>query len=129
MSSSKPTPNVLDRATSQRNVSIYTAIAVAAPTAYAFNIAFTYEGSFLLLMTLAVGVPTAYDDYGPAYDRTLGTVGWVLVACGVAAAEFVGFFVIATESLALSPFIGGIVAFLGTWLLNLSALVVRQRAE
>ncbi|WP_136715214.1 hypothetical protein [Halorientalis salina] len=129
MPSSQTTTGFLDRATSQRNVSIYTAIAVAAPTAYAFNVAFTYEGSFLLLMTLAVGVPTAYDDYGPAYDRTPKTVGWVLVACGIAAVEFVGFFVVATESLELSAFLGGIVAFLGTWLLNLSVLVVRQHAE
>ncbi|WP_424019659.1 hypothetical protein ACOZ4N_09355 [Halorientalis pallida] len=104
-----------DRATAQRNVAIYAAILVAVPAAYGFHTVFDAGGGdFLLLMTLAVGVPTAYNDYWPAFDRTWKAVAWVLVACTVATAAFAGLFLAGTERLALSAFPASVGAFLVT---------------
>jgi hypothetical protein len=120
--------SLLDRALSQRNVTIYTAILVAVPTAYAFHVWSGAEGGdFLLLMLLAVGVPTAFDDLWSPYDRTWKAVAWVLAACGVAAVEFVGLFVICRDVLSLSPFLASVGAFVWTTAMNLAWLVVRQR--
>ena len=129
MPTTETVARLLGRATTQRNVSISTAIVVAVPLAYAFTLTFGYQGSLLLLLTLGLGVPTAYDDYWPAYDETRKTVVWVIVACGIAAVEFTGFYVIATAPLGLSSFVGSIGAFLLTWTTNLSWLVVRQRSR
>lgn len=130
MSPTRVAADLYRRATSQRNVTIYTAIAVALPTAYAFQStvgASELSGDFLLLMTLAVGVPTAYDEYWPRYDRTWKAVAWVLVACAVATAEFVGLYLLATAVLGLSPLVGGIGAFLVTDVGNLLWLSRRRR--
>mgnify|MGYP006302945469 CR=1 FL=1 len=97
--------SLFDRATAQRNVVIYVAILVAVPTAYGFHtLVDAAAGDFLLLMTLAVGVPMTYDNYWPAYDRTWKAVGWVLVTCTAATAIFTGLYLAATDLLALSPF-------------------------
>ncbi|RXK48382.1 hypothetical protein [Halorientalis pallida] len=104
-----------DRATAQHNVAIYAAILVAVPTAYGFHTLLDASGGdFLLLMTLAVGVPTAYRDNWPVYDRTWKTVAWVLVACTVATAAFAGLFLAGTTVLALSPVPASVGAFLVT---------------
>ncbi|SEN20831.1 hypothetical protein SAMN05216388_100257 [Halorientalis persicus] len=104
-----------DRATAQRNVAIYAAILVAVPVAYGFHLAFDGEGAdFLLLLTLAVGVPTSYNTYWPSYDRTWKAVAWVIVAAAAATAAFTGLFVAGTKLLALSPFPASIGAFLVT---------------
>ncbi|MFB6085047.1 MAG: hypothetical protein ABEJ94_12470 [Halorientalis sp.] len=104
-----------DRATAQRNVAIYVAILVAVPVAYGFHTVFDASGGdFLLLMTLAVGVPTAYNDNWPAYDRTWKAVGWVLAASVLAAATFAGLFLAGIEVLALSPLLASVGAFLVT---------------
>jgi hypothetical protein len=104
-----------DRATAQRNVAIYAAILVAVPTAYGFHTVFDASGGdFLLLMTLAVGVPSVYNDNWPAYDRTWKAVAWVLVACAVATAAFAGLFLAGTDGLGLSPFLTSVGAFLVT---------------
>ncbi|AZH26202.1 hypothetical protein [Haloplanus aerogenes] len=104
--------------TDQRQVTILVAILVALPTAYAFHATFggdTTGGGFLLLMTLAVGVPTAYDTHWPAYDRTWQAVGWVFAACVVATVEFVGLYLVGT-ALGLAPIPAAIGAFLVTYL-------------
>ena len=104
-----------NRATAQRNVAIYAAILVAVPAAYAFHTAFDASGGdFLLLLTLAVGVPTAYNDNWPAHDRTWKTVAWVVVACTVAIATFAALFLAGTDLLALAPFPASVGAFLVT---------------
>ena len=84
----------------QRNLTILVAILVAVPIAYGFRVVVSsadFGGSFQLLMTLAVGVPTAYDEYWPKYDRIRNTVAWVVAACLVVTTEFTGLYLIGTE--------------------------------
>ncbi|WP_276270552.1 hypothetical protein [Haloarcula litorea] len=116
------------RVLTQRNAVIATAIAVAIPAAYAFYTLFgDGSGDFLLLMTLAVGVPTAYDGYWPQYDRAWKAVAWTLAACAVAGIEFAGLYVLGHVELRRSPFVAAVGAFLATWGLNLGWLVLRRR--
>jgi len=127
MSTTEPLSGFLDRASSQRNVSLYAAIAVSLPVAYGFAETFAPEGSLFVLLLLGVGVPMVYDEYWKPYDRSWQTVGWVLLASGVATVEFTGLFVAATDTLALSPQVGSSGAFLLTVAMNCSYLVVRHR--
>lgn len=113
--------------TDQRQLTILAAILVALPTAYAFHAAFggaALGGDFLLLLTLAVGVPTAYDSYWPAYDRTRTAVGWVLAACVVATTEFVALYLVGT-ALGLAPIHASAGAFLVTDLGGFALLAAR----
>ena len=130
MPSTSTSPNVADWMTSQRNVTILVAILVAVPVAYGFQMVVSganLGGSFLLLMTLAVGVPTAYDEYWPKYDRTWNTIVWVVVACVVVTVEFTGLYLIGTGPGNLSPLFASVGAFLITELGNLAWLSVRKR--
>ena len=114
----------------QRNLTILVAILVAVPIAYGFRVVVSsadFGGSFLLLMTLAVGVPTAYDEYWPKYDRIRNTVAWVVAACLVVTTEFTGLYLIGTELGTLSRSHGAIGAFLITDFGNLAWLSVRKR--
>jgi hypothetical protein len=105
-----------DRATAHSNVAIYAAIVVAVPTAYGFHsVVDAGAGDFLLLMTLAVGVPTSYNDHWPSYDRTWKVVAWVLVTCVLATAAFTGLYLVARDGLALSPFPASAGAFTVTF--------------
>lgn len=78
-------------------------------------------------MALAVGVPTAYDEYWPQYDQTWKAITWVLAACLLVTIEFVGLYLIGTEYVSLSPFSASIGAFPITDLGNLAWLSVRHR--
>lgn len=78
-------------------------------------------------MTLAVGVPTAYDEYWPHYKQTWKAITWGLVACLVVIIEFVGLYLIGTDYISLSPSYASIGAFLITDFGNLARLVVRHR--
>ncbi|MFA9516904.1 hypothetical protein ACERIT_06760 [Halopenitus sp. H-Gu1] len=129
-----PSTNTVSRiynwATTQRNLTIFVAILIAVPTAYAFQSMVSGGGSagdFLLLMTLAVGVPTAYDEYWPRYTQTWKAIAWVLTACLVVTIEFVGLYLVGTEYVGVSPFYASIGAFLITDLGNLAWLSVRHR--
>jgi len=116
------------RATTQRNVTIYVAILVSIPAAYLFQESVGGGGGdFLLLLALAVGVPTAYDEYWSPYDRTWKAVAWILVACVVAGLEFTGVYLVSVAALSLSPFAASAVAFLVTGLGNAAWLSVRRR--
>lgn len=114
------------RATTQRNVTIYAAILVGIPATSLFIRVGDASGSFLLLLTLAVLVPTAYDEYWPPYDRTWKAVGWILAACAVAWLEFTGVYLVGVEAATLSPLWASAVAFLAVGLGNL-ALLARWR--
>lgn len=118
------------RAITRRNLTIFVAIVVALPTAYAFRSTVGHgqrSGGFLLLLTLAVGVPTAYDEYWPDYDRTWKAVAWVLVACTVATAEFVGIYLAETALVGLPPVHAAVGAVLVTDVGNLAWLSVCRR--
>lgn len=110
-----------DRLTGQHNVSIATAILFALPAAFAFhNWSAGGQGSFLLLLLLAVSVPTLYDDGWGRYEHTWQTVVWTLTACAVVGVEFVGLYVVGLDALSLSMFAAEVGAFLVTTLLNLA---------
>jgi hypothetical protein len=130
MPSTSMSSNVPDWMTTQRNLTILVAILVAVPIAYGFRVMVSgadFGGSFLLLMTLAVGVPSAYDEYWPKYDRIWDAIVWVVAACVVATTEFIGLYLVGTELGNLSPFPASIGAFLITDLGNLALLSVRKR--
>ncbi|RLM90974.1 hypothetical protein D3D02_04235 [Halobellus sp. Atlit-38R] len=115
--------------TAQRQLTIFTAIALALPTAYAFQSRVgTDTGGFLLLLLLGVGVPTAYDEYWPPYDRAWQAILWTVLVGAVAAAEFTAFYLIGTDVLGLAPRSSTAGAFLLTGLQNLAFLTVRRRA-
>ena len=130
MPSSSTSSSVLNWMTTQRNLTILVAILVAVPIAYGFRVVVSgadFSGSFLLLMTLAVSVPAAYDEYWQKYDRIGDAVAWVVAACVVVTTEFTGFYFIGTKLADLSPLLGSIGAFLITDLGNLAWLSVRKR--
>jgi hypothetical protein len=128
MPSASVLAGVRERIATQRNGTIVAAILVAVPTSYAFGATIGGDvGNFLLLVTLAVGVPTAYDEYWPRYDRTWKAVAWVLVACGVTAVEFSGLYVAGRAVFALSPTPAAVGAFLVVGLGNLAWLAARRR--
>ncbi|MFB6159675.1 MAG: hypothetical protein ABEJ61_00685 [Haloferacaceae archaeon] len=129
MPSTSATARLFERATTQRNLTIAAAVLLALPGAYAFRatVGGGDAGSFLLLVTLAVGVPTAYEEYWPRYDRSRTAVAWVLGACAVATAEFTGLYLLGTDALGLAPTTASVGAFLLTDLGNLAWLAVRTR--
>lgn len=118
-----------DWMTDQRNLTIFAAILVAVPTAYAFTLYVDAGGGgdFLLLLTLAVGVPTAYDEYWPRYDETWKAVAWVVAACVWATAEFTAVYLLVVDVLSLSPVVGALGAFLVTTVGTVAVLAVRRR--
>lgn len=116
-------------ATTQRNLTIFVAILVAVPTAYAFQTRTAggeHVGNFLLLMTLAVGVPTAYDEYWPQYDRTWKALAWVVAACAIATTEFTGLYLVGVEIAELTPNHAAVGSFIVTDLGNVAWLSIRQ---
>ena len=130
MPSTSSGTSLRERALTQQNATILTAILVAIPTAYGFHVwSGAEQGDFLLLLLLGVTVPTVYDDLWPAYDRTWKAIVWTLGACGVVTVEFVGLYVVGTDSLSLSPFAASVGAFGLTTVVNLALLLVRQQAN
>ena len=119
---------LLARATTRRNVTIYVAILMGVLVAAGVERAVpAVDGpaSFLLLVTLAVGVPTVYDECGPAHDRTAPAVAWVLAGCVVAAVEFVAVYLAVGVLAGLSVTPAAAVAFVVTAGVNLAWLVRR----
>ena len=130
MPSTSVVSRVTNWATSQRNLTIFVSIFAAFPLSYAFQSIVSERaaaGSFLLLVTLAVGVPTAYDEYWPQYDQTWKAIGWILIACVVVTIEFIGLYIVGTEYINLTPLYASTGAFLVTDLGNLVWLSLRQR--
>jgi hypothetical protein len=129
-----PSTNFVSRMTAwvtcQRNLTIFVSILAAFPLSYAFQSIASESasaGSFLLLVTLAVGVPTAYDEYWPHYDQTSKALIWILGACLVVTIEFGGLYIVGTEYVSLTPRFASTGAFLITGFGNLAWLAVRQR--
>lgn len=130
MSSTSTASKIYRWATTQRNLTIFVAIIVAVPMVYAVQSIVggsELSGDFLLLMALAVGVPTAYDEYWPYYDQTWKAIMWICVTCVVATIEFTSLYLVGTEFVNLPPLFASISAFLITDLGNLAWLSIRQR--
>jgi len=130
MTTSGRLPRLWQRATTQRNVTIYGAILLGVSTAYAFHRwSGTDGGAFLLLLLVAVGVPTAFDEFEPDVEGHPKALAWVVAAGLVVAVEYTGAYVVGTAGLSLSPLLASVGAFLSVWVTNYAYLVVRARAS
>ncbi|WP_152041191.1 hypothetical protein [Salinigranum salinum] len=98
----------------QRNLTVSVAIFLALCVTYGFGVVFDPDGSFLLLLTIGVVVPTLYDEYWPPYDRMWKAVCWIVVASAVASGAFSSLYWIGTELFGLSPLLASTGAFLLT---------------
>jgi hypothetical protein len=104
----------------QRNITIIVAIVIAIPVSFLFQSAFPgTAGSFLLLLTVGVSVPKAYDEYWPAYEKTWKAVFWIGSATAVTTIQFSGLFLlgseVATMSASLSAGMAFLLVHLGNW--------------
>lgn len=114
-------------ATTQRTSTTLTGVVIAIPAANVFRSnADGIAGSFFLLTALAVGVPSAYEDHWPTYDRTWKAVAWILVACVLTAVAFTGLYVSGTAIVGVPPFLASLGAFLVTYFGLPVVLSVRQ---
>jgi len=105
---------IRERIRAQRNVVVYAALLVALPITYGFSAVFGPDGSFLLLLTVGVVVPTAYNERWPPYDRTWKAVGWIAVASTVAAVAFAAVFTLAVRLFSASALVASGGAFVVT---------------
>lgn len=122
-----PSTSILDdfagRATTARNVSICTAILTGLSVAYAFRIATGYgPGSFLLLIGVAVGVPTALDQRKAQRDGYESTVTRTVALSMVVLVLFSTFYLGGTALQSLPRFQVAAVAFLIAYLVPLAVL-------
>ena len=113
-----PSTNVVTRIRqqfwTQRNLTVSVAILLALFLTYGFGVVFDPDGSFLLLLTIGVVVPTLYDEYWSPYNRTWKAVCWIVVASAVASGGFTGLYRIGTELFGLSSLLASTGAFLLT---------------
>lgn len=114
MPSSNVATRLHERLWTQRNLTISTAVLVALPVTYGFSVAFDPDGSFLLLLTVGVVVPTLYDEYWPPYDRAWKAAGWIVCTSAVASAAFVGLYWVGTELVGSPSLLASVGAFLLT---------------
>lgn len=111
------------RATTARNVSIYTAILTGLPLAYLFRTASGYgPGSFLLLLGVAVGVPTALDQREGVLDADGSVIARTLALEGAVGALFSALYFAGTAVLSLPLFQVAVVAFVVAYLFPLAVL-------
>ncbi|MDY6775691.1 MAG: hypothetical protein SV253_06395 [Halobacteria archaeon] len=106
------------RLRSQDNAVLITAVLVGLVGAYWFNTAFGFEGSFLLLLTLANSVPRAYSEYWVRYSSDTKAVAWTVGASVVAGAEFTGVYVAGVSLLSVSRLVASTGAFVAVHLGN-----------
>jgi hypothetical protein len=114
MPSSDVITRLRDRLWTQRNLTISVAIVVGLLVTYGFSVVFDPDGSFLLLLTVGVVVPTLYDEYWSPYDQAWKAVGWVVGASAVASGAFASLYWVGSELVGLSPLAASVGAFLLT---------------
>jgi hypothetical protein len=114
MPSTNVVTRIRERFWTQRNLTVSLAILLALFLTYGFGVVFEPDGSFLLLLTIGVVVPTLYDEYWPPYDRTWKALCWIVVASAVASGAFTGLYWIGTELFGLSSLLASTGAFLLT---------------
>ncbi|XGI84527.1 hypothetical protein ACEU6E_04580 [Halorutilales archaeon Cl-col2-1] len=122
--------SLLGRLWSQDNAVLITAVLVGLVGAYSFNTTFGFEGSFLLLLTLANSVPRAYSGYWIRYSSDTKAVAWTVGTSVVAGAEFTGVYVVGVGLLSVSPIVASVGAFVAVHLGNYVWLrVLRNKIE
>ena len=114
MPSSDIAMQLRDRLWTHRNLTITTAIIVGLFITYVFGVTFDPEGSFLLLLTVGVVVPTLYDEYWPPYGQAWKAVGWIVGASVAASGVFVGLYWVGSSLFGLSSLLASTGSFLLT---------------
>lgn len=114
MPSANTATRLRDRLRTQRNATVCTAVLLALPVTYAFGAAFGFDGSFLVLLTVGVVVPTLYDEYWPPYDETWKAVCWIVVASTLLSVAFTILYWVGVRLVALSPLPASTGSFLVT---------------
>lgn len=122
MPSSDVVTRLRDRLWTKRNLTISTAIGIGLLVSYGFSLAFGSDGSFLLLLTVGVVVPTLYDEYWPPYNQASKAVGWIVGVSAVASGAFVSLYWVGTERAGLSPLLASTAAFLLTTIGGIAVL-------
>lgn len=126
MPSTSKFDDIAGRATSPRNASIFTAILIGLPLALAFREVAGYgPGSFLLLLAVAVGVPTALDQHREIESHR-SAVSKTLVGSLAVAAVLSGLYAAGRVVLSLPRFQVAVVAFLIAELTAVAALELRE---
>ena len=104
-----------ERVTTTENLTVVAAILASLPLTYAASTVFGYsDGTALLLLTIAVGVPTVYNEQWPAEESTPRAVGWVLGAGVLATIAFTACYLVGTDLLSLSEAPASAVSFVLT---------------
>jgi hypothetical protein len=111
-----------DRLWTQRNLTITTAIVGGILVTYGFSVMFDPDGSFLLLLTVGVVVPTLYDEYWSPYDQAWKAVGWIVGVSAVASGAFVSLYWVGSEVVRLSPLLASVATFLLTTIGGIAVL-------
>jgi ABC-type sugar transport system substrate-binding protein len=122
MPSSDVATRLRERLWTQRNLTVSTAIVAGLLVTYGFGVAFSPDGSFLLLLTVGVVVPTLYDEYWPPYDQAWKAVGWVVGASAVASGVFVSLYWVGSEVVGLSSLAASVGPFLLTTIGGIAVL-------
>jgi hypothetical protein len=120
--SSSVVTRLRDRLWTRRNLTITTAIVGGLLVTYGFSVTFDPDGSFLLLLTVGVVVPTLYDEYWSPYDQAWKAVGWIVGVSAVASGAFVSLYWVGSELVRLSPLLASVVAFLLTTIGGIAVL-------
>jgi hypothetical protein len=89
---------------------------------YGFSVMFDPDGSFLLLLTVGVVVPTLYDEYWSPYDQAWKAVGWIVGVSAVASGAFVSLYWVGSEVVRLSPLLASVATFLLTTIGGIAVL-------
>lgn len=122
MPSSSFVTRLRDRLWTQRNLTITTAIVGGILVTYGFSVMFDPDGSFLLLLTVGVVVPTLYDEYWSPYDQAWKAVGWIVGVSAVASGAFVSLYWVGSEVVRLSPLLASVATFLLTTIGGIAVL-------
>ena len=121
-----------ERVATTENLTVVAAILLSLPLTYAASTVFGYsDGAALLLLTIAVGVPRAYNEQWPAGESTLRAVGWVLGAGVLTTGAFAACYFAGTGLVSLSEAPASAVSFVLTMggLEGATPLLVAWRRE
>jgi hypothetical protein len=122
MPSSNVVTRLRERLWTKRNLTVSVAIFLALFLTYGFGVVFDPDGSFLLLLTVGVVVPTLYDEYWSPYDQAWKAVGWIVGVSAIASGAFVSLYWVGSELVRVSPLLASVGAFLLTTIGSIAVL-------
>ncbi|WP_181686976.1 hypothetical protein [Halorhabdus salina] len=81
------------------------------------------------MLLLAVGVPTAYNDYRPSDEQTWVAIVWTIGGCLLVTIGFVGSYLLFADVLDQSLLVASVGAYLVVFGSVLALLQARQRSN